>query len=128
MLFPYQQCLEHFHEQVEKEHVPEIETQLETFAPGTPIIKAMNCNIDSEVVFVSSLGSKTKRNGDITPHAHEEFESEELFVEQGVDPDTIIELDQSHQALRAKGFVHTSQGLRLLQGVGSRIDLTEPSL
>ena len=62
------------------------------------------------------------------PHTHEAFESEEIQVEPGIDPGTLIKQVRAHQTLRAKGFVETSQGLRLLQGVGTRIDLIETSV
>ncbi len=72
---------------------------------------------------------QAKRRSDQSgPHTHEAFESEEIQVEPGVDPEALIKQVQSHQALRAKGFVQTSQGLRILQGVGTRIDLIETSI
>ena len=54
--------------------------------------------------------------------------TEELILEPGLTPETIIKHLQSYQSLRAKGFVQTSQGPRLLQGVGTRIDLVESSV
>ncbi len=109
--------------------IKDIEKQLEVMAPGTPIIGATNASVAAEVFFTPSSQSKAKRTANThEPHTHETFESEEINIPSGVDPDTIIQQVQSHQALRAKGFVQTSQGLRLLQGVGSRIDLIEPAV
>lgn len=111
------------------DQIEAIEIQLDAMAPGTPIIRATNANVTSDVFFTPDPKNTIKRNGEALPaHTHEAFESEELFIAQGVDPDTIIKQVQSHQALRAKGFVQTSQGLRLLQGVGSRIDLLESAV
>lgn len=109
--------------------IEEVEKQLAIMAPGTPIIGATNASVAAEVFFTPDPQLKAKRHPKAhEPHTHEMFESEEINIPSGVDPDTIIQQVQSYQALRAKGFVHTSQGLRLLQGVGSRIDLTEPAV
>jgi cobalamin biosynthesis protein CobW len=106
-----------------------IEKQLAAMAPGTPIIRATNARVGSEVFFTPDPNRKAERKGDPhAPHTHEAFESEEIVVEPGVDSDDLIKTVRAHQALRAKGFILTSQGLRLLQGVGPRIDLTEPSV
>jgi hypothetical protein len=56
------------------------------------------------------------------------FHAQEISVEEGVEPDVLSERLRHLGALRAKGFVQTSQGLRLVQGVGRRIELTEVTL
>jgi cobalamin biosynthesis protein CobW len=106
-----------------------IEQELEKTAPGTPIIRTINGNVASEILFAPAPSSRVKRLNDAQqPHTHEAFESEELILEPGLAPETIIKHLQSYQSLRAKGFVQTSQGPRLLQGVGTRIDLVESSV
>ena len=114
---------------IEADQLDLIEQQLEHMAPGTPLIRATNANVESKVLFTPDPDTQAKRQRDQqVPHSHEAFESEEIQVEPGIDPETLIKQVQSHQALRAKGFVQTSQGLRLLQGVGTRIDLIETSV
>lgn len=114
---------------VEVDQLAVIEAQLERMAPGTPIIRATNANVESKVLFTPDPETSSRRRSDPhAPHTHEAFESEEIQIDPGVDPDILIKQIQSHQALRAKGFVETSQGPRLLQGVGPRIDLTETSV
>ncbi len=39
------------------------------------------------------------------------------------EPESVIERVASEGTLRAKGFVETREGLRLLQGVGPRLEL-----
>ena len=113
---------------VEATQCQSIEQELEKTAPGTPIIRTTNGSVASEVLFTPDPSSQAKRTNDAKQtHTHEAFESEELILEQGLAPETIIKHVQSYQALRAKGFVQTSQGLRLVQGVGARIDLVESS-
>ncbi len=114
---------------IEANQLDLIEKQLEHMAPGTPLIRATNANVESKVLFTPDPDTQANRQPDQqVPHSHEAFESEEIQVEPGIDPETLIKQVQSHQALRAKGFVQTSQGLRLLQGVGTRIDLIETSV
>ena len=111
------------------DQIKKIEQQLDAMAPGTPIVCATNAQVTSDLFFTPEPKSRITQKGEAhVPHTHEAFESEELIVEKGVDPDNLIQQVQAHQALRAKGFVDTSQGLRLLQGVGSRIDLIESAI
>jgi len=108
-----------------------LEAQLNQMAPGTPVIHTINANVETEVLFPPDPQTLTKRrdnNKQVTPHTHEAFESEEILIEQGIDPDTLLNKVRAYQALRTKGFVHTSKGLRLLQGVGRRVDLLEPTV
>jgi hypothetical protein len=56
------------------------------------------------------------------------FHAQELSIEEGIEPDVLSERLRHLGTLRAKGFVQTSQGLRLVQGVGRRIELTEVTL
>jgi len=114
---------------VEPDQLEVIEKQLAPMAPGTPIIRATNANVESKVLFAPDPDTQAKRRGDQhAPHTHEAFESEEIQIAAGIVPEALIKQVQSHQALRAKGFVQTSQGLRILQGVGTRIDLIETSV
>jgi hypothetical protein len=51
----------------------------------------------------------------------------ELAVEDGIAPQVLTERLQQLGMLRGKGFVRTSDGIRLAQGVGRRIELSEPA-
>ncbi len=114
---------------IEADQLDLIEKQLEHMAPGTPLIRATNANVESKVLFTPDPETQAKHQRDQqVSHTHEAFESEEIQIAPGIDPETLIKQVQSHQALRAKGFVQTSQGLRILQGVGSRIDLIETTV
>ena len=113
---------------VESTQCPTIEQELEKAAPGTPIIRATNANVSSAVFFAPAPISRAKQIDEVHQlHTHEAFESEELVLEPGLAPETIIKRVRSYQAVRVKGFVQTSQGPRLIQGVGDRIDLVESS-
>ena len=62
-----------------------------------------------------------------SPHQHEAFQVYELSIDNGIEPEVLLERLRNLRMLRAKGFVQTSLGLRLLQGVGRRLELTEAS-
>ncbi len=116
---------------VHSEQRDQIHEQVQRLAPGTPIIPAVHASVSTSVLFPPDPGKRSQRVGKQTthePHTHEAFETEECVVEQGIDPETLIHQIRSSHALRAKGFVQTSDGLRLVQGVGSRVDLIEPTM
>ncbi len=64
------------------------------------------------------------------PHHHEHFETSEWQPSAKMSADTLEAQFQSEVdgdgLLRAKGFVETSDGVRLVQVVGRRIEVTEP--
>jgi len=59
-------------------------------------------------------------------HSHETFESEVLPLAPGLGSLEVAARVRAAGALRAKGFVATAEGLRLVQGVGPRVELVEP--
>jgi hypothetical protein len=58
-------------------------------------------------------------------HQHTAFVAYELSVDNGIEPEALLERLRCLDMLRAKGFVRTSKGVRLVQGVGRRLELTE---
>ena len=61
-----------------------------------------------------------------TSHHREQFASHELHVPDNLDPDAALEWIGARRGLRTKGFVRTTEGVRIVQGVGRRLELTEP--
>jgi cobalamin biosynthesis protein CobW len=115
---------------VPPELLGQFEAVLHRMAPDTPVVRSIHGQVDPSVLFPPDLrGLRAQRRAagaQPTPHHHEAFVAYELPVEEGVDSDTLIERLRNLGMLRGKGFVRTSQGLRLVQGVGRRIELTEP--
>ncbi len=60
------------------------------------------------------------------PHTHESFEAEEIVIESGISQDELMAQLQQLTVLRVKGVVRTAEGLRLVQGVGPRVQLVSP--
>ncbi len=107
-----------------------LETILQDMAPDAPMIRSIQGQVDTNVVFpptpTQPPSSKRKGEPEHRPHTHEAFESEELSILPNITPEQLIQQLQSLEALRIKGIVRTSDGLKLVQGVGPRIDLSAP--
>jgi G3E family GTPase len=109
-----------------------VEAMLHTLAPETPMVRSIQGTVDPAVLFPPDpAGIRSQRRAarvEPPPHQHDMFQAQEIFVEEGIEPDVLSERLRRLGTLRAKGFVQTSQGLRLVQGVGRRIELTEVTL
>lgn len=113
---------------VAEDSLERLEGVLQDMAPGAPMIRSIQGKIDSSVVFPPTPSLSPKRPGEPEhiPHTHEAFESQELTFSSHITPEQLIEQLQPLQALRIKGIVNTSEGPKLVQGVGPRIDLSAP--
>jgi cobalamin biosynthesis protein CobW len=109
-----------------------VEAMLQTLAPDTPTVRSIQGSVDPIVLFPPDpAGVRSQRRTarpDPPPHQHDMFHAQEISVEDGIEPEVLSERLRRLGTLRAKGFVQTSQGLRLVQGVGRRIELTEVTL
>ncbi len=116
---------------VPSEQREQVHEQIRHLAPGTPIVLADHARVSSPVLFPPDPGNLAKRADRLSAHSshtHEAFEAEECVVEPDIAPETLVGRIRARHALRAKGFVQTSEGLRLVQGVGQRVDLLEPAM
>jgi cobalamin biosynthesis protein CobW len=115
---------------VPQETFDQLETILHHMAPDAPVVRSVHGQVDPSVLFPPDLhGLRALRRTagtQPTPHLHEAFLATELAVEEGISPQVVIERLQHLGMLRGKGFVRTSEGVRLVQGVGRRIELSEP--
>jgi G3E family GTPase len=114
---------------VPEAELPRLEALLREIEPEAPLVRSLRGDVDPALLFPpdpDGLRARRRAAGaPPPPHHHEHFASSELRVEAGVDPDTLTERLRASGALRAKGFVDTADGPRLVQGVGARIELTE---
>ncbi len=108
----------------EVEHLVELLRELE---PDAPVVRATQAVVDPVLLFLPDPDGQraARREGAAAPkpHAHEEFASEELLVPCGIEPASLVARLEALDALRAKGYVETSEGPRLVQVVGRRVDL-----
>jgi cobalamin biosynthesis protein CobW len=117
---------------VPQESLDQLEAILHHMAPDTPVVRSIHGQVDPSVLFPPDLNGlralRRTAGAQPTPHLHESFLAYELAVEDGIASEVLIERLQHLGMLRGKGFVRTSEGLRLVQGVGRRIELREPPL
>lgn len=111
--------------------LPQLEAVLGEMAPGTPIIRCQHAGVEPALLFppdIDGLRLQRRLNGGVqTFHDHEEFIAEERAIEPGMPDEVLVDRLRDLGALRVKGFVQTSRGLQLVQGVGQRIELSDVS-
>lgn len=110
-------------DRVEEASLPALEARLHALEPEVPIVVAEHGRVDPALLVPPEAGSGPRRARS-TEHFHEDFTSETIEVEAGIAPEALVERLRAHGAVRAKGWVATSAGVRLVQGVGRRIELT----
>lgn len=112
---------------VEADQVDDLLAQIKEMAPETPVVCCTRGEVHPDLLFPPDPGETRDRSPqELPPHHHEAFEATEIVIDAGIDPDELLSRIQEMGALRAKGFVETSEGLRLLQGVGRRVELEPP--
>ncbi len=115
---------------VPEDSLGRLENIILDMAPDAPLIRSIQGQIDTTVVFppipMPSTSSKRKSKPELVPHTHEAFEAQELSFPESITPEQLIQQLQPLHALRIKGIVNTSEGPKLVQGVGPRIDLSAP--
>jgi G3E family GTPase len=102
-----------------------VEAQLRAMNPGAPILPTVRCELPVEVLYPSGPRA---RHGAPGAHHHEGFVAHELAVPAGMSPGDALAWIEARRGLRTKGFVLTSEGPRVVQGVGARIELAEPEV
>lgn len=106
------------------------EQTLRAMQPDVTILRAPFGDVDSRVLFPPDVGARAARQPsaghDQHSHAHDDYRSEELEFASGVSETELVRVLTDRAALRSKGFVNTNRGVRLVQGVAGRIELTEP--
>ena len=116
---------------IDANRLDRVHAVVKNLAPGAPIIRAVDANVSPLVLFPpdpDALPKRTRTQSKHDPHTHEAFETEEFVAPRGIAAETLIRRITSRRTLRAKGFVQTADGLRLVQGVGPRVDLVEPTI
>ena len=111
------------------EALPKLEAALREIEPDAPLIRAVQAQVDPALLFPPDPdGVRERRRSepvDARSHHHEKFATEVLTVAEATEPEALLERVRALAPLRAKGFVLTSEGPRILQGVGPRIELSK---
>lgn len=108
-----------------------LDAMLRDMAPDTPVLHTCHGQVEPALLFPpdpDGLRRQRRNAGKApTPHHHEAFDVREIVVADGANPEELLRRLRSLGVLRAKGFVRTSHGLQVLQGVGRRLELFAPS-
>jgi G3E family GTPase len=114
-------------DRVGEDALPGLEAQLRALEPEAPIVRSVHGRLAPELLFPPDpegvRGRRRASGAQPAPHHHERFETEVVEIEARIEPAALLERLLGLGALRVKGFVETSEGLRLVQGVGPRADL-----
>lgn len=97
--------------------------RVQAMNPAAPVLPCVQGDVPMELLYPSGPA----RPKFVAPHHHEGFAARELRAPDGLDEDGVSAWLDAHRALRMKGFVATTAGVRVVQGVGARVELTEPA-
>jgi G3E family GTPase len=108
--------------------LPELERELRKWEPEAPLLRTVHAQVLPELLFPPDLAQvraqrRAAGGAGAPPHDHAHFAAEELVLPAGLASVDVVAQLRGLGALRAKGFVATREGLRLVQGVGARIEL-----
>lgn len=107
-----------------------LDALLGEMAPDTPVLHSCHGQVEPSLLFPPDPDGWRQRRraapSGPSPHHHEAFETCEITVADGIEAEELLTRLKGLGMLRAKGFVRTSEGLKLLQGVGRRLELVPP--
>ena len=106
--------------------VPDVdaaEARLRALNPDAPILRASFGAVDPELLFPTGPRARGRA---APPHTHEDYEAAELRVPDGLPAVEAEAWIAARRGYRTKGFVRTAEGVRIVQGVGRRLELAEP--
>jgi len=114
---------------VDPRALPRLEATLREIEPDAPLLRTVQAQVDPALLVPPDPdGVRARQRGkpaDTRPHLHGDFVTEVLTVAEASEPEAVLERVRARAPLRAKGFVITSEGPRILQGVGPRIELSK---
>ncbi len=118
---------------VPPEELEGIEASLLAINPGVPIVRARFGDVPPALLFPSGPrarpASPVARDGCDAhshghAHEHSHWTTEELEVPAGLDEAEVLAWLEPRRGVRTKGFVRTTAGDRVVQGVGRRVELS----
>jgi cobalamin biosynthesis protein CobW len=109
--------------------LPGLERELRKWEPEAPLLHTVHAAVRPELLFPPDLAQvraeRRAAGGVGAPnHHHARYAAEEIVLPAGLGGSDVVARLRALGALRAKGFVATREGLRLVQGVGARIELS----
>jgi len=115
-------------DRVDPADIPRLEARLREIEPDAPLVHTVRGDVPSALLFPPRADRVRSLAAAPDDHEHETFASEIRAIAPGVDESGLKRELLAAAALRIKGFVETDRGLRLVQGVGPRIELVDPGI
>lgn len=104
-----------------------VEARLAALSAGRPVLRTVRSDVAAEALFPPDLARPARDPDAVHPaHDHARFDTWSLDVPEVLDEEAVIALVLAQAGLRAKGFVRTPGGVRVVQGVGDRVEISEP--
>lgn len=106
--------------------LPRVEEWLRRIEPDAPIVRVEHCRVDPALLFPPRPATDRRPRAELPvsrDHLHDRFRQRELHVAAGEGAAELVERLRHLGAVRIKGFVSTPDGVCVVQGVGSRIQL-----
>lgn len=99
-------------------------------APDRPLFPARFGAIDREVLWPAETAPQetVQRERASQAHSHEMFTSRSLTFPGVVDGEDVLRTIAALAPIRAKGFIRTADGVRVVQGVGEALSLSVPAV
>jgi len=106
----------------------EVEARLRAIEPEAPLVHAVHGDIEMDLLFPPDTRELDRRGPapKAPPHHHEQFVTSEWRPEPGLSRAALEAALAKENLLRAKGFVETAEGVRLVQVVGRRVEISPP--
>lgn len=108
-----------------------VEAKIRAVSGGQPVIRTVRSEVGADVLFPAIPAERRPREAtphDDHDHGHDRFDSVVRLFPDVVDEADFIASIVAEDAIRAKGFVRTKDGIRVVQGVGPRVELVEPKV
>jgi cobalamin biosynthesis protein CobW len=103
------------------------EARIVEVSGGQPVIRTVRCAVDATLLFPTTpTGRPAPAAHEDHDHGHDRFDSVVRAFPDVIEEAALIALLVAEDAIRVKGFVRTPAGIRVVQGVGPRIELVEP--
>jgi G3E family GTPase len=105
--------------------LPALRARLRAIEPEAPIVSCERGRVDASLLFPPELGRRDRSGTppEAPPHHHERFEAREWRLPRDISPAALAETLRRPGLLRAKGWAMTSEGPRLVQVVGRRVEI-----
>ncbi len=116
-------------DQVSPDALSGLEATLADIEPEVPIVRARFAEVDPALLVPpeqSPEAAADRQRAAHAPHTHEAFESAVREFPGVVEESEVRDALRGLGAVRAKGFVRCASGARVVQGVGRRIEFSDP--